>query len=112
LLATKKLTLIVALRDIQFGEGITVHYGTDYWKKAGYGCSCGEDQYKPWDVETNKIKGGTISHGEKRRNDCEITWRNAAKEADNQQKKKVHSDKRKKSSDIDKKTRAMKTLDD
>jgi hypothetical protein len=53
----KKLPLVIAARDIQFGEEITVDYGADYWKDIPYACACGEDRCKLWDAGKNKVVG-------------------------------------------------------
>jgi SET domain len=53
----KKLPLVIATRDIQFGEEITVDYGADYWKDIPYACACGEDRCKLWDAGKNKVVG-------------------------------------------------------
>ena len=55
----KQLTLIVADRNIQFDEELTVDYGLDYWQAAEYGCACEEDRCTLWDPLQNKVKGGT-----------------------------------------------------
>jgi hypothetical protein len=54
----KKRTLVVASRNIRFGEEITVHYGDDFWKEANYGCACKEDLCTLWDAGKNKEKEG------------------------------------------------------
>lgn len=83
----KKLTLVVACRDIQFGEEITVHYGADYWKAALYGCACGEDQCKLWDAEKNKAKGGNKVTWAEEKGRLQIEQEEVAKEACNKQEK-------------------------
>ena len=39
----KRRIVVVADRDIDFGEEITVHYGKEFWDNASYACMCGED---------------------------------------------------------------------
>jgi SET domain len=53
----KKLPIVIATRDIQFGEEVTVDYGAGYWKDLPYACACEEDRCKLWDAGKNKVAG-------------------------------------------------------
>jgi SET domain len=103
----KKLTLIVACRDIQFGEELTVNYETDYWKEATYGCACGEDQCTLWDAEKNKAKGGNKVTWAEEKERLRTAQEEAAKEVRDQQKRGS-----KQSNAKDKKGQTTKTSDE
>ena len=46
--------LVEAVRDIEFGEEITVHYSDDYFLSQNFACKCGVKTCKMWD-EKNKV---------------------------------------------------------
>jgi hypothetical protein len=104
----KKLTLIVACRDIRFGEEITVDYGAEFWKVRHYGCACGEDQCKLWDAEKNKAKGGNTVTWAEEKERLRFEREEAAEKAGNQQEN-GRSDTSKKSTARGKKEQARKS---
>ncbi len=55
----KKYTIVVATREIEFGEEITTDYGWVFWKYARYNCACGAKGCKYRAAKARKCKGSS-----------------------------------------------------
>ena len=55
----KKYTVVVATRDINFGEELTTDYGLEFWEYTPYNCACGDDVCKYKTAKTRKYKGNS-----------------------------------------------------